>query len=94
MKLPTDAIIAVTYKCNSKCVMCDILKKPVCEEIDVHSYTKLPSSLKYINVSGGEPFLRKNLPEVITVLNETCNNPRIGISTNGLLTERLNFKEE
>lgn len=89
MKLPTDAIIAVTYKCNSKCVMCDIWKKPVCEEIDVHSYTKLPSSLKYINVSGGEPFLRKNLPEVITVLNETCNNPRIGISTNGLFTDRI-----
>ncbi len=89
MKLPTDAIIAVTYKCNSKCVMCDIWKKPFCEEMEPLSYAGLPSSLKYINVSGGEPFLRKNLPEVITVLSEICNEPRIGISTNGLFTDRI-----
>lgn len=89
MKLPTDAVIAVTYKCNSKCVMCDIWKKPACEEIEPQLYAKLPSSLKLINVSGGEPFLRRNLPEVIAVLSETCNEPRIGISTNGLLTDRI-----
>ena len=89
MKLPTDAIIAVTYKCNSKCVMCDIWKKPVCEEIEPQLYNRLPSSLKFINISGGEPFLRKNLPDIIAILSETCNKPRIGISTNGLLTERI-----
>ncbi len=81
MKLPTDAVIAVTYKCNSKCVMCDIWKKPACKEIEPRLYAKLPGSLKYINISGGEPFLRKNLPEVIAVLSATCNEPRIGIST-------------
>jgi len=89
MKLPTDAIIAVTYKCNSKCVMCDIWKKPVCEEIEPQLYNRLPSSLKFVNISGGEPFLRKNLPDIIAILSETCNKPRIGISTNGLLTERI-----
>lgn len=94
MKLPTDAVIAVTYKCNSKCVMCDIWKKPVCEEMDTRSYAKLPGSLRLINVSGGEPFLRKNLPEIITILSETCNKARIGISTNGLFTARIKEQME
>lgn len=89
MKLPTDAIIAVTYKCNSRCIMCDIWQKPSCEEIEPQVYAKLPSSLRIINVSGGEPFLRKDLPELISVLNETCNKARLGISTNGLLTDRI-----
>lgn len=89
MKLPTDAIIAVTYKCNSKCVMCDIWQRPFCEEIEPRIYSKLPSSLRIINISGGEPFLRKDLPEIISVLAKTCNKARLGISTNGLLSSRI-----
>jgi len=89
MELPTDAVVAVTYRCNSKCIMCDIWKKPKCEELEPHVYSKLPNSLKSVNITGGEPFLRKDLSEIISIVSNTCNKVNIGISSNGLLTDRI-----
>jgi len=49
----------------------------------------LPGSLRIVNVSGGEPFSRKDLPEIIAVLSKTCKKARLGISTNGIMTDRI-----
>jgi MoaA/NifB/PqqE/SkfB family radical SAM enzyme len=86
---PTDATIAITYKCNSKCVMCNIWKENPQNELDANEYFKLPKSLKDINITGGEPFLRNDLIEIIQ--NITKNNPkaRIVISSNGFLTKKI-----
>jgi len=89
MILPSEAVVAVTYKCNSKCVMCDIWQKPICEELEPSVYSKLPDSLRTINITGGEPFLRKDLPAIISVLSKSCGKARLGISSNGLLTNRI-----
>ncbi len=88
---PVGCVAAVTYGCNSRCVMCDIWKKDadVARELAPDEYRWLPRSLKSINVSGGEPFLRDDLPEIVAVMSETCASARIVISTNGLLPERI-----
>ncbi|MCD6283649.1 radical SAM protein, partial [bacterium] len=89
-----DAVIAVTYRCNSRCRMCDIWKKnPGIEnELQLSDYYKLPQTLKNVNISGGEPFLKENLEEIIEAINKTCNFPKIIISTNGLLPEIITEK--
>ncbi len=86
---PTNAIIAVTLGCNARCKMCDIWRIKVNGEMKSSFYERLPLGLRDINITGGEPFLREDLPEIIEVIYHICSSPRIIISTNGLLTKRI-----
>jgi MoaA/NifB/PqqE/SkfB family radical SAM enzyme len=52
-------------------------------------YRRIPTSLRTINISGGEPFLRDDIPEIIAVLQDHLDKPRIVFSTNGVLTEKI-----
>lgn len=87
VKMPIDVVLALTYKCNSRCAMCDIWKMKPFEELEAEYYGRLPKSLRYINVSGGEPFLRPDIIKVIKILKQSCPKADIIISTNGLATE-------
>jgi Fe-coproporphyrin III synthase len=86
---PTDAIIAVTLNCNSRCVMCDIWRNEMSGEMRPEEYRHLPTSLKGINITGGEPFLRKDLPEIVNVIKKRCPKARLVISTHGFMPERI-----
>jgi len=86
---PTHAIIAVTDRCNARCVMCDIWQKPAGTELRPEDYGRLPSSLREINVTGGEPLLRTDLAGIIHSMRRQCPGSRIVLSTNGLLPARL-----
>jgi MoaA/NifB/PqqE/SkfB family radical SAM enzyme len=86
---PTHAIVAVTERCNARCVMCDIWRRPAGEELAPEDFRRLPRTLKEINVTGGEPLLRQDLAAVIRVMQETCPGVRAVLSTNGLLPDRL-----
>jgi len=85
LKMPTDAVVAVTYRCNSRCLMCGIWKIKGHTELAPKDYLKLPKSLRDINISGGEPFLRRDLIKVIENIRKQCPKARIIISTNGFL---------
>jgi len=82
------ASIIVTYRCNAKCHMCNTWKFPSKkeEEIGVEVYEKLPF-MRTVNVTGGEPFLRDDLEDVINVLRRKTN--RLVISSNGFFTDRI-----
>jgi radical SAM protein with 4Fe4S-binding SPASM domain len=84
-----EAFIAVTYRCNCRCSMCNIWAVKDHEEIEPHHYSKLPTTLKTINITGGEPFVRGDLREVVRVIHERLPRARMVFSTNGLLTERV-----
>ena len=80
--------IITTYRCNSKCHFCNIWKYPsnIKEEIKVESYEKLPF-IKTVNITGGEPFLREDLDDIVRIIKKKSN--RIIISSNGLDTEKI-----
>ncbi|MEW5748715.1 MAG: radical SAM protein [Candidatus Thermoplasmatota archaeon] len=84
-----EAFIAVTYRCNSKCSMCNIWKLDPGAEMTPADYHKIPPSLKTINITGGEPFLRHDLVEVIREIHSIVPSSRIVFSTNGFLTARI-----
>ena len=86
---PKEAVIAVTYRCNARCGMCNIWKSPAPDEMEPRHYKKLPGSLKTINITGGEPFLRKDLVNVVRAVHSRAPSSRIVFSTNGLLTETI-----
>ena len=86
---PTHAIIAVTERCNARCVMCDIWRKPRVPELVPGDYRRLPGTLREINITGGEPLLRDDLAEIVHIMQQTCPGVRLVLSTNGLLPEKL-----
>lgn len=90
--LPVDCVLAVTYRCNSRCTMCNIWKLKDTPELELEQYKKLSPTLCDINVSGGEPFLRQDIVELVKILHETCPKARIVISTNGYLTDLIKEK--
>ena len=80
--------IIVTYRCNARCNMCDVWKFPsnASDEIKPEIIRKLPD-LFFANVTGGEPFVRQDLAEIISELKKKAK--RIVISTNGFFTDRI-----
>jgi len=82
------ASIIVTYRCNARCQMCNTWKYPSKreEEIGVEVYEKLPF-METVNVTGGEPFLRDDLNEIISLLK--TKTKRLVISSNGFFTEKI-----
>ncbi len=88
---PVGSVVAVTYRCDARCTVCDIwkMKTDAADELAPADYAWLPASLRSINVSGGEPFLRDDLVEVVSAMKSACPRARIVISTNGLSPERI-----
>jgi MoaA/NifB/PqqE/SkfB family radical SAM enzyme len=89
VRYPTDAIIALTYRCDARCEMCNIWQLKPQEFLSVDDYAKVPASLKDINVSGGEAFMRKDVVDIVKIIHQKCDNPRIVVSTNGFRTRQI-----
>jgi len=82
------ASIIMTYRCNAHCQMCNTWMFPSKkeEELSPKDYEKLPF-MDTINLTGGEPFLRDDLEEIIKILKKKTR--RLVISSNGYLTEKI-----
>ena len=66
--------------------MCNIWQTQAAEDLDAALLNRLPDSLRYLNISGGEPFLRKDLPELLEAASKACPKAQIIISTNALVS--------
>jgi len=86
---PTSASLAVTLRCNSRCVICDIWKRKNRQELSPVIYKKLPQGLKNIDITGGEPFLRNDLVKIVEVVKKTCPKARILVTTNGSMPLKI-----
>jgi MoaA/NifB/PqqE/SkfB family radical SAM enzyme len=84
-----EACVIVTYRCNARCQMCNTWQHPskMTEEIGPEIMKKLPEGLDKINITGGEPGLRHDLLEIVSVLRSKAK--KIDISSNGYFTDRL-----
>lgn len=84
-----EASIIVTYRCNAHCEVCHTWKYPTKleKEITVKDLEKLPNNLDAINITGGEPLVRKDIEEIVDVL--STKTKKLEISTNGYFTDKL-----
>jgi len=69
--------------------MCNIWKSPSPKEMEPEHYSKLPTSIRSINITGGEPFLRKDLVDVVRRIHLRAPSSRMVFSTNGFLTDTI-----
>lgn len=71
-----------------RCKMCNIWRNPtdIKEEIKAADLEMLPS-FKFVNITGGEPFIREDLADIVEVMFR--KSPRIVISTSGWYDDRV-----
>ncbi|MGM9799880.1 MAG: radical SAM/SPASM domain-containing protein [Muribaculaceae bacterium] len=83
-----DASIIVTYRCPMRCKMCNIWNNPtkVSEEFKPELLEKLPQ-VNSVNITGGEPFVREDIEEIVKVLRKKTK--RIVFSTSGFFSDRI-----
>ncbi|HRS75353.1 MAG TPA: radical SAM protein, partial [Anaerolineaceae bacterium] len=87
--LPMSYTVSLLYTCNSRCSTCNVWKKKA-HNFTVEEYAKtfkkIGRSPYWITFSGGEPFLRKDIVEVVSTIYEISRPNIINIPTNGILT--------
>lgn len=64
-----NGTVIVTYRCNARCSMCNRYKAPSKpeEEISIEAIKKLPK-MYFTNITGGEPFIRTDLKDIVREL--------------------------
>lgn len=83
----------VTYKCNAKCEHCFFLnelnKKDELSKDEIFHVIKNLGSLKGVLISGGEPFLRNDLTQLVVEYALKCRVDIVSIPTNGFNTDQI-----
>ncbi len=89
---PMSYTVSLLYTCNSKCSTCRVWKKKA-NNLSVDEYKKIFRSIGkspyWITFSGGEPFLRKDIVEVVQAIYQISRPKIINIPTNGLLVSTI-----
>ena len=89
---PLNLTFSVTYRCNAKCRTCNVWKKRV-DDLTLDEYKAvfddLGSSLYWATFSGGEPFIRPDLIDIVVACYDRCRPGMITIPTNGLFGKRI-----
>lgn len=91
---PLVLTFSVTNRCNSRCKTCNIWKNPLppSEELtlsEIEQIFKSIGDLYFLNLSGGEPFLRSDIVEIIRLSQYYMSPNLVHIPSNGLLTDTI-----
>ncbi|HET9315679.1 MAG TPA: radical SAM protein, partial [Vicinamibacteria bacterium] len=77
--LPINVTISVTFNCPSRCLTCYVTSRKA-KELTVDEYRRIFRALGtapfWVTISGGEPFLRPDLPEIVDAI---CDESRPAI---------------
>lgn len=89
---PSWCTYLVTYRCNARCRMCASWQMPPAPELTPAEVASVFGQLGWLDVvrlTGGEPFLRKDLLEIAEAV-QAASRPRVlHITTNGSLPDRV-----
>jgi MoaA/NifB/PqqE/SkfB family radical SAM enzyme len=87
LRLPANITVSVSYRCNSRCKTCNVWLLPN-DDLSVPEWDRVFASLGtapyWFTFSGGEPTLRKDLPEMVASAYRHCRPGIINIPTNGI----------
>jgi MoaA/NifB/PqqE/SkfB family radical SAM enzyme len=85
--LPANITVSVSYRCNSRCKTCNVWLLPN-DDMSLNEWDRVFESLGrapyWFTFSGGEPTLRRELPEMVGSAFRHCRPGIINIPTNGI----------
>jgi len=88
--------ISITHDCNFRCFFChmegedpDSKSYLTPEEIGMVAEAAARLGVRRFKITGGEPTLRRDLPEIIREIKERAGAEDISMTTNGVLLETL-----
>ncbi len=84
-----ECAVIATYRCNAKCGMCHTWRYPskASEEFNPDILEMLPGGMHRLNITGGEPMMRKDILDIVSILDKKTK--RLEISTNGFFIDRI-----
>lgn len=89
---PLNLTIVPSPRCNSRCLTCNIWKQHV-DELALEEWDKILMSLGrapyWFTISGGEPFLYRELVELVKLVYDRCRPGIINIPTNSILFRQI-----
>lgn len=94
-RYPLKMLIAfITRRCNAMCSTCFYAGNlnDGSEELSIEDYTRFARGLgPFVNLllSGGEPSMRRELPDIVDVFVRENGVGHVGFPTNALLTDRI-----
>jgi len=94
-KDPLYVVLFVTERCTARCLHCLLGpdERPGREgELSLEEYEAISRSMGdilFLLPTGGEPFLRRDLPDIVATFHRNNRVRNTGIPTNGSLTERV-----
>jgi MoaA/NifB/PqqE/SkfB family radical SAM enzyme len=84
--MPMNFTLSLLYACNSRCMTCNVYERKV-KYLSVEEYDRFLSTVGrrpyWFTLSGGEPFLRKDINDIVRVVYERCRPKVINIPHNG-----------
>lgn len=97
--LPLSLTVSVTNQCNSRCKTCSIWRRYSnhqelkaqefkTEEFE-QTFQNFGGKVLWVTISGGEPFLRRDLSQIFEALCEHCHPAVVNIPSNGLLSSTI-----
>lgn len=91
---PLYFVYFVTERCNARCKHCLLGqgKRDATGELTIDEIEKVSASMGnmlFFTPTGGEPFLRADLPEIVKIFHTNNKALNVGIPTNGSLTARV-----
>ena len=97
LNYPSYMIFFITARCNAKCKMCFYAENMAQslgaeKELTLEEYEKISRGIKHINIlgiSGGEPFIRDDLSEIVKIIYRNCSPIVADIPTNGFFTDKV-----
>ena len=89
-------VMFVTAMCNARCPMCFYWKESESAdaklELQLEEHIKISKNLNhlhYLSIGGGEPFIRKDLPQIVETYYKNSRTRIVTVATNGSLPERV-----
>ncbi|MBI3814304.1 MAG: radical SAM protein, partial [Nitrospinae bacterium] len=77
LNFPMKLNFLLTFKCNARCIMCNIWKKRDTPELtisEIERFFSKSNKFSWLDLSGGEIFLRKDIVEVVEIILRNCKD--------------------
>jgi MoaA/NifB/PqqE/SkfB family radical SAM enzyme len=93
LRVPLKVNLCVTYACQYRCKTCNIWQRKPHDELttdELLAFVELNRGIRWLDVTGGEIFLRKDIGEVLDAVVSTWRRLAVlHFPTNGFLTDPI-----